>query len=97
VVVETYSVLTRLPPPRRVPPALARDYLRSAFSFPPVVLSPEGYERLIDLAAAEAISGGALYDAVVAATALEAGMTLLTLDQRALSTYRLVGVAHRLV
>jgi predicted nucleic acid-binding protein len=80
-----------------VSPAVARDWLKFAFAFPPLVLSPAGHERLLDLAVAEGITGGAVYDAVVAATALEAGATLLTLDQRAVLTYRAVGVAYELL
>lgn len=95
--VETYSVLTRLPPPQRVPAAVARDYLFARFALPPLVLSPDGYQELLDFAAGEAIAGGAVYDALVGATAKAAGATLLTLDRRALGIYRLLGVDHRLI
>ena len=97
VAVETYSVLTRLPPPQRVPAAVARDYLNETFARPPLVLPPDGYERLLELAAAEGIAGGAVYDALVGATAREAGATLLTLDRRAVATYQLLRVDYRLV
>ncbi len=97
VAVETYSVLTRLPPPQRVPVSVARDYLKETFVLPPLVLGPDGYVWLLDRAAAESIAGGALYDALVAATAREAGATLLTLDRRAVTTYQLLGVDYRLV
>ena len=97
VAVETYSVLTRLPPPQRVPAWVARDYLREVFALPPVVLTAEGYSQLLDLAAAERIAGGSLYDALVAASAREAGATLLTLDRRAVTTYQLVSVDYRLI
>jgi len=97
VATETYSVLTRLPPPQRVPPSVARDYLFEMFDLPPIVLGPEEYTRLLDLAVTEQIAGGAVYDAIVATTAHAAGATLLTLDQRAVRTYQLVGVAYMLV
>jgi predicted nucleic acid-binding protein len=97
VAAETYSVLTRLPPPQRVPPSVARDYLVEMFELPPIVLEPEEYARLLDLAVAEHVGGGAVYDAIVATTARSAGATLLTLDQRALRTYQLVGAAYTLV
>ena len=97
VAVEAYSVLTRLPPPQRVPAAIARDYLKETFSFPPLVLAPGGYTRLLELAAAEAVTGGAVYDALVAATARDAGATLITLDRRAVVTYQLVGVDYKLL
>ena len=41
--------------------------------------------------AAALLIGGAVYDALIAATAREAGATLLTLDARAVRTYRAVG------
>jgi len=97
VAVETYSVLTRLPPPQRVPAQLALDYLRQAFILPPVTLTSERYMGLLDRAAGEDITGGAVYDAIVAATAREAGATLVTLDQRAIPTYQRVGTAYQLV
>lgn len=97
VAVETYSVLTRLPPPQRVPAAVARDYLRATFNLPPLVLTPDGHEDLLDLAAKAGITGGAIYDALVAATAKQAHATLLTLDRRALNTYQVLQVDHRLL
>lgn len=97
VAIETYSVLTRLPPPHRVPAPLARQYLTEAFTFPAIMLVAAGYEALLELAARESIIGGAIYDALVGATAREAGATLLTLDRRAARTYQLLSVDYRLL
>jgi predicted nucleic acid-binding protein len=97
VAVETYSVLTRLPPLQRVPASVAWTYLREAFVLPLLVLAPTGYVALLDAAASEGIVGGAVYDALVAATAREARAELLTLDGRAVRTYQLLGVEYRLV
>jgi predicted nucleic acid-binding protein len=97
VAIETFSVLTRLPPSQRVPAALARSFLRETFEFPPLCLDASAYSELLDLVAAEGITGGAVYDAIVAATALEADATLLTRDRRALQTYRRVGVPYSLL
>lgn len=97
VAMETYSVLTRLPPPQRLPPAVALEYLQERFEFPPVTLTPTRYESLLALAAAERIDGGAIYDAVIAATAKESNATLLTLDRRAAPTYEIVGVTYRVI
>jgi predicted nucleic acid-binding protein len=97
VAIETYSVLTRLPPPLRVPARLAEDYLAQSFEEPMLVLSPIGYRGLVDTAAAEGIVGGAIYDGLVAATAREAGATLLTRDRRAAAVYQLLGVDYRLI
>ena len=95
VVLETYSVLTRLPPPERVTAGVASTFLRELFELPPLVLPATKYFDLLDLAAAGGITGGAVYDAVVASTAVHAGATLLTRDRRAVPTYRRVGAAYR--
>ena len=67
------------------------------FELPALTLSANGYAQLLDVAGAEEIAGGAVYDALVAATAREARVTLLTLDRRAIATYRLLGADYRLV
>ncbi len=97
VVLETYSVLTRLPPPNRIAAELARSYIESVFAFPPLTLSSDGYAELLSFVAAEGIVGGAVYDALVAATAREAGVLLLSLDRRAAAVYERVGVDYRIV
>jgi predicted nucleic acid-binding protein len=97
VVIETYSVLTRLPSPQRVSAPVAREYLTKSFTFPPLILDAKAYGRTLELAAAEGITGSAIYDMVVAATAKEAGATLLTRDRRAVTTYQRLGVSYRLV
>lgn len=94
---EAYSVLTRLPPPHRVAALDAHEYLVATFERPALTLSPEGYGHLLDVAAHARIGGGAVYDALVALTAREAGATLLTLDRRALATYRLLTVDHEIL
>jgi predicted nucleic acid-binding protein len=84
---ETFSVLTRLPPPaRRRPEAVAR-LLSTDF---PVTrhLSPTGAEDLLGRLGALRIAGGSVHDSLVAAAAAEHGMTLVTRDRRALATYR---------
>lgn len=97
VAVETYSVLTRLPPGRRLHGNVAREFLGRRFHWPPLVLSAEGYGDLLDTAAAEDVVGGAVYDGLVGVTAREAGATLLTRDRRAVATYELLGVDYRLL
>ncbi len=97
VALETYSVLTRLPPPQRLPHALALQYLQEGFESPPLTLSPTSYASLLAVAAAARIGGGAVYDALIAATAREADATLLTLDRRATPTYEIVGVDYRVI
>jgi predicted nucleic acid-binding protein len=88
---ETFSVLTRLPPPARRPPDVVATLL--AQNFPDsVFLSPERAALLIDVLGRTGIAGGSVYDALVGATAVEHGLKLATRDQRALVTYRALGV-----
>lgn len=97
VAVETFSVLTRMPPPRRAPAAVVVRFLEHHFPQARLVLSSAGYEALLRLASQRGIVGGAVYDALIAVTAKEAGATLLTFDERAASTYDVTGVEHRLL
>ena len=94
---EVYSVLTRLPPPHRVPGQLAADFLDRVVTAEPLELSPADVQVLPARLAGWGISGGACYDALIAATAMEFGAELISLDTRAITTYRLVGVRHRLL
>lgn len=88
---ETYSVLTRLPAPTRRTPAAVNELL--AFNFPATrFLAPDGTAELLRRLAALHLSGGSVYDALVGATAVEHGLTLLTRDRRALGTYRALDV-----
>jgi predicted nucleic acid-binding protein len=88
---ETFSVLTRLPPPaRRTPAAVARllaaDFPHSRF------LGGKSAAALLGDLHTLGIAGGAVYDALVGATAKEHGLTLATRDRRALETYRVLEV-----
>ncbi len=84
---ETFSVLTRLPPPARRTPAtvarlLAAEFPHSRF------LSVKGAAGLLGELHALGIAGGSVYDALVGASAREHDMTLATRDGRAIETYR---------
>jgi predicted nucleic acid-binding protein len=88
---ETFSVLTRLPPPARRPPGIVAKLL--AQNFPDsLYLSPERAALLLDALGKAGIAGGSVYDALVGATAVEHGVKLATRDHRALVTYRALGV-----
>ena len=97
VALEAYSVLTRLPAPRRTPPRLALDFLEHHFPGPALTLDAAGYPEVLAEASEHGIVGGAVYDAVVAATARRARATLVTLDVRAAATYRALGAEYRLI
>ena len=94
---EAYSVLTRLPPPHRVPGSLAADFFDRVVTSEPLELSPADVRVLPARLAGWVISGGASYYALIAATAMEFRADLVSLDVRAMTTYRLVGVRHRLL
>lgn len=97
VAVETYAVLTRLPPPHRAPAQLVVEFLNRNFPTPPLVLPARELRRTLTTIAASGIRGGAAYDAVVAATAVHARATLATLDHRAVPSYEAVGARIRML
>jgi predicted nucleic acid-binding protein len=89
--IESYSVLTRLPPPHRAQPSLVHSFITERFTDPFLVLSETGHQELLAFAAANQILGGPTYDALIAVTAAEHEATLLSLDRRAAATYEAVG------
>lgn len=95
-VLETYSVLTRLPPPHRVAPGAIHAYLASITSAEFLTLDARAHRDLIADLVAHNIVGGAAYDALVGSTANAAGATLLTRDHRAVRTYELLQVTYEL-
>jgi predicted nucleic acid-binding protein len=97
VLLETYSVLTRLPPPHRAPAPLVAAFLGERFSTPPLVLPGAEHRRLVGRAAEAGIVGGSIHDALVGATARHVGARLLTRDRRAVPTYERLGVEYELI
>jgi predicted nucleic acid-binding protein len=80
--IETYSVLTRLPAPHRVDASTADA---GNYTAAPTRLAGAG------------ISGGASYDGLIALTALEHDLELITRDKRAERTYRALNVPYQLL
>jgi predicted nucleic acid-binding protein len=97
VLIEAYSVLTRLPAPHRAPADLVAAFLSERFPAALLALSAAAYRDLVGSAAAAGLLGGAVYDALIAETARRADAVLLTRDRRALSTYQKIGVRYELV
>jgi predicted nucleic acid-binding protein len=96
--IESYSVLTRLPPPHRANPSLVHAFITERFTEPFLTLSGTGYQELLATIAAGQVLGGPAYDALIAFTAVEHQATLVSLDQRATPTYEAVGATvERLV
>jgi predicted nucleic acid-binding protein len=93
---ETFSVLTRLPPPARRTPATVARLLEASFPHTRF-LSTDATTALLSRLAAGDIAGGAVYDALVGAVAAEHRLTLATRDRRAVDTYRSLDVVVELI
>jgi predicted nucleic acid-binding protein len=93
---ETFSVLTRLPPPARRTPATVARLLAKSFPDSRFLGAKAARSLLAELQRA-GIAGGAVYDALVGAVANDHGLTLATRDRRALETYRALDVRIELL
>lgn len=91
VELEAYSVLTRVPEPFRALSHHVAEHLTGEYPGERLSLAHDNRRRLVARLAHAGVSGGAVYDALVAATAAEHGRTLLTLDSRAAATYARMG------
>lgn len=95
---ETYSVLTRLPAPHRMTAAVVSKQIHATFGRRQVLgLSPEEQHKLITTCAAQGMTGGSVYDAMIAMTCARADAKLLTLDARARQTYAALAVDYELL
>jgi len=88
--VETYSVLTRLPGDARLAPMDAARLLDARFTAP-LTLPAAKARRVPAVFAGLGIAGGAVYDALIGLTAAAHGVPLATRDGRATGTYAAVG------
>lgn len=93
---ESYSVLTRLPPPERQSPSAVRRLLNTNFPAQ-CPLPAQAQVTLWDSLAERQIAGGAVYDALVAEAARHYDLPLITLDQRAVPTYISRGIDIRML
>ncbi|MCY7417838.1 MAG: hypothetical protein LH650_04950 [Chloroflexi bacterium] len=78
--------------PHRAPAEVVRDYLAANFATSWLTLSGSTMRSVLDELTTRGITGGATYDAIIAATAREVGATLVTCDVRARVTYERMGV-----
>ena len=90
--VESYSVLTRLPAPHRLAPGLVGELLSHAFEEAPLVLDALEHRKFLSDVAEAGLAGGAVYDALIARTAVRHHASLVTADERAARTYEAMGV-----
>lgn len=89
--VETYSVLTRLPGDARVSPSDAVRLIDANFG-PPALMPATTVARVPALFAELNIVGGAVYDGLVGLAASANKLSLATRDLRATATYGVLGV-----
>jgi predicted nucleic acid-binding protein len=94
--VETYSVLTRLPGDARVSPADATEAIDANFG-EVVHLSAARQSGVHRDLSDRAIVGGAVYDALICLAAADAGLPLATRDARARATFEALGVQVEVV
>lgn len=95
--IESFSVLTRLPLPHRGPPKVVRQFLAEQFGAAPLVLPGASFHALLAKAVDTNLIGGAIFDALIGETAKHADATLLTRDKRAILTYERLGTRFELV
>lgn len=96
VLLELYSVLTRLPAPHRLTPAAASQALGS-LNLEVCTLPADRHHQLVRDVAAAGVRGGATYDALIGATAAHHNLTVLSRDRRARATYDAVGASSILI
>ncbi len=94
--VETFSVLTRLPGDIRLTPVDAAQLLSTRFAAP-LLLDSDDAAQLPGLLADFGVAGGAVHDAIVGLAAARNHCLLATRDARAQVTYAAVGVDIELV
>lgn len=93
---ETYSVLTRLPPPARRTPEVVERLLRESFPATRFLAADDAASLFRRLATA-GVSGGSVFDALVGATAVAHALPLVTRETRALDVYRALDVDLEIV
>lgn len=91
VAYETTSALSRMPEGRRIGPEVVVEALERRFPAPWLALDAGQARFALRHAVTAGVRGGALYDALIAATANEHGAQLLSADRRAAPVYDAVG------
>lgn len=93
---ETYSILTRLPPPARLTPLAAGRAIEANFPETRFLGEAPAADLLASLARL-GVAGGSVYDALVGGAAKEHGIRLGTRDRRAIDVYRALDVEVELI
>lgn len=91
VAFEAASVVSRMPEPYRMLAAVVLEALDRIYTAPWLALDAAGQRSCLRRAVDAGLRGGALYDALIAATAAEHDATLLSADRRAGAAYEAMG------
>jgi predicted nucleic acid-binding protein len=97
VAFETTSALSRMPEGHRISPTLVLDALNRGFRQPWLSLNAADLRRALSRAVETGVRGGALHDALIAATAAKHHADLVSADRRACATYETMGVQARFI
>jgi predicted nucleic acid-binding protein len=92
VAFETTAALSRMPEGQRLSPVVVLSWLERRFPTAWLTLPAGKTRRGLHDAVESGIRGGALYDALIAATAAHHRYTLVSADRRAAPAYAAVGV-----
>jgi toxin FitB len=95
---ETYAVLSAPGGVYRVSPDRVKGYLDEILKqSAPIQPRPDAYGDAVELLSDAGRGGAAIYDALIAIAARDAGARLVSLDRRARPTYELCGVEARML
>jgi toxin FitB len=94
---ETYSVLTRLPPPLRLDTVTAASMVRARLPATLATLDADGHKTALEALAQARVGGGATYDGLIGLTARQLDLELVSNDLRAVRAYRALGVRFRVL
>jgi predicted nucleic acid-binding protein len=97
VLAETVSVLSRLPRGQALSAVEAVELIRPLAGGHAKQVPAARYLPAFESLGRAGLTGGAVHDAIVAATAMEHDATLLSLDRRARRTYAAVGARYELI
>jgi predicted nucleic acid-binding protein len=92
VAFETTAAMSRMPEGYRLAPKVVLTWLERRFPGTWLALPADAARAALRVAVDRGIRGGALYDALVGATAAHHRRTLLTADRRAAPVYTALGV-----
>ncbi len=92
VAFETTAAMSRMPQGQRVAPAVVHEWLERRFQSRWIALPARAARHALGTAIGHGVRGGALYDALIAATAVHHDHTLLSADRRAAPVYAAFGV-----